>query len=216
MALQQLDRAAAARVDTAVTEAESKTSAEIVTILAEKSDTYLHVPYQGGLLGMALVVGVAVLVDWMRFGELPVMHVGYFVSLSIVGFLVGAMLARFDVFERWFAGDEIMRIETRERAHQLFVEHGLFRTSGRSAVLLYVSLFERMVVVLGDEACDQNLGQAFYDRVVDRMLSELQKGQLENAFVAGIQTAGEGLAQAFPKSAGDKNEIEDRLIVLGV
>jgi putative membrane protein len=203
-----------ASVDAAIAHAEKNTSGEIIAVLAERSSAYWHAPYEAGLWCAGIAILFATIGSLVSGHGWPLWYIGWYVAISVGGFLIGFFATRFDDIERLFADKAIMRAECEERAHRLFVEYGLFRTKARTGVLLYVSLFERTVIVLGDSAISAKLGPADYTMIVDGVIKFIQRGQLADGIIDGIDSLGTHLAAHFPKGENDENELPDKLYVL--
>lgn len=212
--MNELTPEAVARIDTVIAAAEARSDAEIVAVLAGRSGSYLHAFTIGGLCGSALAVGGAALVAWVTQGALPVWHVGWFTLLAVGGYVLGLLAARIDSVERMLAGDDIRLAQCTARARQVFVEAGVFRTKQRLGAMLYVSLFEHLVLVLGDETVTAKVGQEDFDAIVREVVAPLRAGEVERALHVGVERLGQLLARHFPRTPGDVNELPDRLLVL--
>lgn len=110
-------------------------------------------------------------------------------------------------FYRSFLG--IRRPHTALRAHveKLFMRKGFHRTQARNGVLLYVSLKERAVVVLGDIGIHARIEEGTWDQIVESLVLSARTGDLTAGIVAAVQKMGALLAQHFPPQAGRVNEL---------
>jgi putative membrane protein len=203
-----------ARVDAAIAEAEKNTSGEIIAVVAGRSSIYWHAPYEAGLWGAGIAITLATIGSLVAGYGWPHWHIGYYVGISVFGFLAGFFATRIDAIERIFADEAIMRAECEERAKSLFAEHGLFGTAGRTGVLLYVSLFEHNVIVLGDGGISAKMPPGTYSQVVDAVVKSIQDGKLAQGLIDGVRMLGAQLATHFPRAAEDVNELPDKLYVL--
>ena len=79
--------------------------------------------------------------------------------------------------------------------------------------MLFVSLFERRVIVLADEGIDAKVDAAFWEGVDAAVLDGIRRGSLRDGLVDGIRRVGEILEKDFPPPDDDVNEIPDRVIV---
>ena len=100
-----------------------------------------------------------------------------------------------------------------EQAFQEFYANGLHRTENETGVLLFVSLFERRVVVLADEGIDGKVEPGFWEGIDVAVLDEVRDGSLRNGLVEAVRRVGDRLSESFPWVEGDRNEIPDRVIV---
>ena len=204
-----------ARVDASIAEAEKTTSGEIVAVLAHRSSIYWHAPYESGIWGAGIAILLATAVSLVFWHEWPVWHIGWYVGITGAGFLAGFFLARLnDDVQRFFADEAIMKAECEEKAAQMFTQHRVYATAARTGVLLYVSLFEHMVIVLGDGTISEKLGPIEYQAIVASVISRIKQGALDQGLIDGIKMLGTHLTAHFPPSPNDINELPDKLYVI--
>lgn len=211
-----------ARIERAVVEAESKTSAEIVPVVATSSGRYDRAEDVVGLwLGLVLMALVWVLwpqpdrmtatwgLDWTRLG-LPA-----FVAAGLIGFVGGALVAgRMPWLRRLFTPRVQMRDEVNARARSVFFDDRVHRTQGATGILVYLSLYERTAVILADETAHRALGDGALNELCDRLTRGLSGGDPADAVCATIADLGERLAAPLPRAADDRDELPDALVVL--
>ena len=206
-ALSVLGADAQEKVRQAIRDAESRTVGEIVPVVVERSDHYPGTLWIAGLCTMLL--GSALLerhLPWAEPHWLLVCQLG----LGALGFLVASLLPD---LQRLFVTEARATEMANEQALQEFHLLGLRETRERTGVLLFVSLFEHRVVVLGDSGIHAKVGDAHWQRTKDAVLEGIARGSLAEGLVAGVRACGAVLAEHFPSTPGDRNEIADRLIV---
>ena len=81
-------------------------------------------------------------------------------------------------------------------------------------MVLYVSLFERMVCVLGDDAVAAELAAPDWESVRDAVLDGMARGDPAGGLRAGIATAGDLLKLRLPGRADDVDETHNTLRIL--
>lgn len=209
------------RINASVAAAESKTSAEIVPVVAAVSGRYDR---PEDIVGLWFAAGALALAWWLLpeharpgdWGSLPAW--AYLLSLMgsvVAGFVVGAAIgARVDWLRHLFTPSQQMRDEVTSRSRQVFFDSRVHHTAGRTGVLIYVSLFERMAAVLADDAVIEKLGQPALDALRDQLTAALRSQPLADALCGTLATTGERLATALPRAEGDINELPDALVVL--
>ena len=79
---------------------------------------------------------------------------------------------------------------------------------------MFVSLYERMAVVLGDRTVVESLGEKFPEMLCQNLTSGLQKYDVATAICNTIQQAAASLETALPRLAQDVNELPDTLVLL--
>jgi len=209
------------RINQAVATAESTTSVEIVPVVAAVSGRYDR---PEDIVGLWAAVG-ALTVTWSLlpadttpgdWGALPSWARMVFLLLSVVlGFVAGAVVgARVDWLRSLFTPPEQKRDEVLSRARQVFFDSRVHHTAGRTGLLIYVSLFERMASVLADGAVVEKLGQPALDELRDHLTAGLRARPLVDALCDTIAAAGPRLATVLPRLETDINELPDALVVL--
>lgn len=209
------------RINQAVAAAESQTSAEIVPVVAAVSGRYDR---PEDIVGLWLAVA-ALATAWSLlppegaagdWGAWPAdLRLAVLVVSTVAGFIIGAVVgAHVDWLRHLFTPSRQMRDEVLVRSRQVFFDSRVHHTAGRTGLLIYVSLFERMAAVLADEAVIERLGQPALDALRDQLTAALATRPLADALCETIAAAAPRLAAALPREAGDINELPDALVVL--
>jgi putative membrane protein len=186
--------------------AERRTRGEIVAVVLDESDAH---PQATWLAALTFVLAAAVLLA----GDASV-HPALLLPALLASGGLGYGLARtLPDFRRCFAGGARGEEMAEEQALQEFAGLGVHRTEGRTGILILVSLFERTVVVLGDDGIHARVGEEAWLETDRRILDGLRAGSLAAGLRAGIQSAGAVLAEHFPRAEVNPNELPDHLIV---
>lgn len=209
------------RIESAVSAAESKTCCEIVPVVATVSGRYDRAEDLVGLWCAVVGAVIAFLTlpghtDAGRWGGIPMW--GQIVLLGIVMllcFVAGAATAeRLHGLRRLFTPRQQMQEEVNLRARELFFDRRVHHTAGASGLLIFVSLYERMAVVLGDRSVVEALGQTFCEDLCQRLTTRLRSGDVAAAICDTIHHAATSLESALPRTEHDVNELPDTLVLL--
>jgi putative membrane protein len=193
----------------AIHRAEEMTSGEIVFAVAHASARYPQATYQGALAGAVTAAAV--------YLALPYTH---YISLLLLAQAIGfgvcyALFAR-GPWRRWFLGAAEMEARARQAAFAEFYASGLYRTRDANGVLIYLSCFERRVVVLGDRAIHEKMGDRWWDALRDTIIDGIRRGHARQGICAAVEMCGRALAEHFPHAADDRNELPDDVIDRGL
>ena len=210
------------RINQAVLQAESHTSAEIVPAVASSSGRYDRPEDIVGLwTGM-----IALAVVWFilpkgspepgSWGGIPVgLEVVALMAAVLVGFIAGAILgSQVGWLRRLFTPAKQMREEVFTRAREVFFDNRVHHTAGASGLLVYVSFFERMAAVIADQAVLEKLGQPALDQLCEQLTARLAAEGPTEAICHVLAAAGQRLAAVLPRAEDDVNELSDALVVL--
>ena len=100
------------------------------------------------------------------------------------------------------------------RAIMLFKTGGERRTIGRTGILIYLSMAEHRAEIVADEAITKVTTPETWGEAMTALLTEVKAGRPGDGIVAAVGIIGEVLAEHFPKTNEDTNEIPDKLIEL--
>ncbi len=98
-----------------------------------------------------------------------------------------------------------------ERGKTVFANLQMDATEEKNGVLFYLAVESRKFAVLGDIGIHERVGQEFWDRIRDAMVTEFKKGDFVAGLKFGVLTAGRELSDYFPRSPNDKNELPDAI-----
>lgn len=202
-----LSREELAHLKTAVALAEAKTSGEIVPVIAGRS---LHSHGFASFLGfMGLLSGTATAL-WMAHFHPFVFEVRYLLAFQALGLIAGFSLGRSGFVLRALAGQWLEQA-VQDAAKLAFLRYGLFNTKDRTGVLIFISVFERKVVILADKGINEKVSKDYWHIEVQKIIAGIREGRRGDAIASVIQEIGAKLAANFPRSGDDKNELSDRV-----
>lgn len=198
------------RIADAIRAAEARTDGEIYCVIARASDGYFAPAALMATLGM-LVVSLAVaygLEAWWLTIRLPHFVIAELLALVCVLALLWAL-----------PGLRIHMVPRRLRyraAHanaiKQFLARNVHRTTARTGVLIFVSIAERYAEVVADSGIDAKVGQHVWDGVVRDLTAHAGDDRLADGFVKSIEQVGAVLAEHFPVTSLDTNELDDHLV----
>jgi putative membrane protein len=202
-------------VRAAVREAEAGTSGEIVPFVVPASDPYLSAVWKGAAFGALcgpLLALAAFLLGggfWGLRGAVSLWMVLPAAAGAAAGYLLAAAVP---AVKRWLAGPAMLEARVRQRAGMAFLAEEVFKTRERTGILLFVSLFERRVVVLGDSGINRQVEAAHWESVVATVVEGIRTGRPGAGLAAGIRECGELLARfGVAIRPDDSNELADDL-----
>jgi putative membrane protein len=200
------------RIQAAVREVEKETSGEIVVMVVPESHDYPMAAVMGGLaFAFPLSVFSASFLGhlfWMGPRDMW-LFLGSFAPLF---FVFHALVKHVSSLRRFFVRQQDMEEEVKEGAHVQFFKHGLYRTREENGVLIYVSLFERRVWILGDRGINAVIPASFWKEAVDSILSGIRAGRPADGICEAVGKVGDILKNRFPIRCDDKNELADLIV----
>jgi putative membrane protein len=200
------------KIKSAVKEAEDKISGEIVPVFVEKSGFYSIASYRAAIAVGAFVFLLVIFFD--RY--LPALAIYdpllIFLTIALAG-LIGALAVQYiDVLKRIFVGQEHLDRATRQRAETAFLQEEVFNTRHRTGILIFISFFEREVIVIADRGISKVVEQKEWDKLVKGITQNIRMGKVVEGISESIKRCGEILLEkGFIKTPDDVNELRDDL-----
>lgn len=209
-------------ISAAVAEAEKKTAAEIVPVVATMSDRYERAEDLVGLGVAATSVAVVWTMfqsvkpgsDWDSGPDLTV-HVVYLLAVFAAGWVLGIVLAKmFPALKRLAVSRRTSLARVLIAAHHAFDSLHVKHTAGATGVVVYVSLFEHRVCVWADRSISEKIPETEWRDACAILTNALRDGKPREGFVEAIRKLGDVLAKHFPVQPKDVDELSNELRVL--
>lgn len=97
-----------------------------------------------------------------------------------------------------------------QQAIKVFKRLGMHKTAARSGVLVYVSVTDRKLAVIGDRGIHERLGEAYWRGLV-AAVRERMRQQSRDGLIHAIAEVGRELGRHFPRRPGDNKELSDQV-----
>jgi putative membrane protein len=196
------------RIEEAIAKAELETSGEIVPYVVGHSDPYPEAPWRAGALAGLFALCVFSVLNfatdlWLPFGIAEV------AVIAALAFAAGALaVLAFPPLKRLFVHPAALQQRVDERAAMAFLSEEVFKTRERTGILIFLSLFERRVRVMGDSGINAKVKQEEWDGVVRIMVEGMKSGTPAAALCDAIARCGDLLnARGVDIRPDDANEL---------
>lgn len=198
---QQLDQLASA-----VSKVEDKTDAELVTVLARASDSYLYIPTLWAALIALLTPGVLSFSPlWLGWFELIIVQASVFSGL--------ALLFRIPALRYRLVPAKVKKSRAEMTARRMFLEQGLHHTKGETGILIFVSEAEHYVEILVDRGISEKIDNQVWQNIINDFTAEVKAGAVLKGFETCIASVADVVSEVAPATE-EKNELPDRLVVI--
>jgi putative membrane protein len=200
----------------AVKTAEGHTAGEIVPYVVVRSDDYEIALWRGGLSVSLLVITLLLAARVFTSGWLDLRFAQ---TATLILFAQGlGMLAVYFIpgLKRFFAGRELLEQCVTQRAAQAFLAEEIFKTRDRTGILIFLSLFEHKVVVMGDAGINAKVQPEDWNEVVQIIVNGMRASAPGAGLIAAIQKCGELLQRkGVARRPDDTDELQDSLRMAG-
>ena len=214
------------KVSAAIAAAEAKSNGEIVAVATPLSDAYHDVALHWALVPLFAVLAWAAWrptaptwwYDFLLGGWTPEPTLSQLLTLlmffAALKFTVALLILKYMPLRLALTPGATKHRRVRRRAVTVFRAAAERRTEGRTGILIYLSMGERRAEIVADEAILKVTDEHTWGEAMAALLVEVRAGRPADGIVAAIERVGAVLAEHFPRSEGDVNEIPDKLIEL--
>jgi putative membrane protein len=222
----QISEADRARIGAAISAAEAGSDGEIVAVTTPLSDSYHDVALHWALVPLFAVLAWAAwrpsaLTWWYQFllgGWEPEPSMGQFLTLLLffaaLKFTVALLILKWMPLRLALTPAATKHRRVRRRAVTIFKAAAERRTENRAGILIYLSIAERRAEIVADEAITKVTTSDVWGEAMATLLADVREDRPGEGICAAIQQIGVVLAEHFPKTATNPNEIPDKLIEL--
>lgn len=201
-----LSKADSEAVAQAITAVERRTDAELVTVLARRSDSY---GYIATLWAAALALLTPGLLAFTPFWLDP----WQLLTTQWLIFIVLALVLRWPPLLYRLVPRYVRHWRAANMARRQFLEQNLHHTAGDSGLLIFVSEAEHYVEIIADRGISQRVPDAEWQAIIDRFTAAVRRGDVLNGFLGCIERCGELLGEHLP-ATHERNELPNHLILI--
>ena len=193
---------------------ETRTGVEFLSAVVGKCDTYPEIPWKAFAMGSVSSALVAAVVTFSQpqwpSGWTPLIHL---VWILAVGAAAALLTPFWPAFARFFLDRHRAESEARQYAQGLFLEHQLFQTDRRQAILLLIGMFEHQVIILADTGVSRLLPMENLEEIIAHLTHHLRQGNCYQALVEGVSRIEAELVRTGFKAGDDaRNQIDSELL----
>jgi putative membrane protein len=196
------------KVAHAIAEVERHTDAELVAVLARRSDRYTYIPLLWAAL-LALLTPTLLLLSplWLDAKTIAL--------IQLAVFTLAALLLSIPAFATRLIPKSVRYWRASNMARRQFLDNNLHNTRGETGVLIFVSEAERYVEIIADRGINAKVGREQWEGMVADFVAAVRRGETLQGFLSCIEACGVLLSRHVPVTAGrNENELSNRLIVL--
>ncbi len=195
------------QISEAIRMVERQSSAEIVTVISQRSDDYLFIPILWAALGALAVPALA-----MALGiALPLIQL---YGLQLLVFLLLVLIGRFERLTMALIPRSVKRKRAARAAREHFMTLQLHTTKKRAAIMLFVSEAEHYVEILTDIEVAKKIPDSEWEAIVQNFIDSVRAGETARGYLEAIGRSGELLTPHFPYDPEETDELPNHLILL--
>lgn len=201
-----------------ITDAETSTRAEIMTVIAKQSDGYRYIPILWAALlalsipGLYFLYSTLVNDGWIYPGT---EHPEHIYPIQVLAFLGLGMLFQIPAARLWMIPNLVKHQRAARHAREQFFLQNLHQTADRTGVLIFVSVAEHYVEIIVDSGISEKIDDREWQASIQAFIEDVRRGDIAQGFDRALDHCERVLAEHFPAdpaSAAKQNELPNHLI----
>ena len=194
------------KLEELVRDSEAKTDAEIVVVLARRSDSYLYAPSLVAAVAGMLVPFISIYWPfWLDTHELVLVQMSVFISL--------ATFFRIPALQRNLVPKRTKFFRASNLAMRHFLAQGVHTTKDNLGVMIFISEFERYIEIVVDYGVSERISEDVWAKAVNLAIPFLKQNKAFDALNRIIGDVGKILQDEFPITE-DKQELPNHVIMI--
>jgi len=188
-------------IEKAIAEAEQKTCAEIVTVIAPASDAY-----QSYIMLYGLVIGSIIstlLWKTKLVSAFPLLLLTQLATIAIFSYI--PWLRHFLLT---FIPRRIRNHRAAHRAYEEYLKISHYASATTPIVLLYISIIEHYTHIITSRLVREKVANTQWEEVINKLTGSIKNEGFQNSCVKAINNSVELLVPYFPAN-GEKNAISN-------
>ena len=184
-------------------ELEKVSTIEFVPVVISRSDSYITFRTIVALLAsiyVLLVTSAQSLRPWLEES-----------LFAVAAFLVVFALVSWEPILRRVLPKRLKNAAVVDEADAAFLHEEVFATRARTGVLVFISVFERSVFVIGDKGFSKVVDPNYWSDLGLRLADDFSVGSPGQSFFEVLDDMARNIAPKFPLTGDNPNELHDDL-----
>ncbi|MBU1055126.1 MAG: TPM domain-containing protein [Proteobacteria bacterium] len=221
-------------ISNSIMEAETNTSGEIAIMVLDSSDSYKEAEMLGAFVLSSFSALILEIIksyyiaikaaDWSynlsgfsahflaeAFGHTSIWT--YIPILFILYFPVKFIFSKYPKIKIPFLSTKRIDEAVKERAVRAFYEKGLYKTRDETGILIFISILEHRVWILGDKGINEKIAPEFWSKIAKELSEGIKRKEQGKAASHAIEECGKELAKYFPIKHDDTNELSNEVML---
>ena len=190
---------------------------EFVPMVAEKSSYTAHVFlisfFFTYLIGYGLFE-IAVYFLKSHLTDISTFHMMGLLVIFILSAFLSRSLSQFPSVQRFFIPSSERSRQVHEKAQLMFFKRGLHEIKSHNALLVYISMMEKMIVILPDDRAQIAQIQHLSEQSLKTLQSHFQNQKFEEGLVAVVKYLKGELEKTNPRTEVESNQYCNKVIWL--
>ncbi len=195
-------------IEIAIEKFESEIDFEFIPVIARKSSYVEHIQWIISLFLLLVFVGT---IDYF-FQDSYASKIPYFIAAPFLAILLGSLLDKSDVVDRFFISKHEQLRQVHDKAERIFFKKKLHESKSHNALLLFISVLERKIVLLPDPRMKIENIKQINEKILSKLQTSFKNDQYQQGLLDAIELLRSELIQKHKKTSETPNQFSNKLI----
>lgn len=209
-----IDKDDAKEISEAIIAQEEKTSGEIVAVLAAQSGSYRLLPLFVAAFIALLIPLILIYLPRYTEGQFLIWSAEKIYFIQLLCFVALALILSFRPLRYWIVPIYMKKKWAHAHALEQFAAQEMHTTSGRTGIMIFVSVAEHHAEIIGDMGIYEKIPAKEWDALVRQLALDIKNKKPKKGFITAINQSGAWLAEHFPPGSEPVDELVNHLIVI--
>lgn len=202
------------RIEAAIDDFEKEIDFEFIPVIAHQSSYVEHITWMISLIVLVVLIGgiEALFQTYLSDSWMP--HWPFYVAAPFISFVIGFVLDKSDRVDRFFISPRERSKQVHKAAELFFYRQRLHEVSTHNALMLYISIMERQIVLMPDPRHRFEGMEALAQQVLLKLQDSFKKADYETGLLQAIEHMQKTLAPRFKRTQVSTNNVPNKLIWL--
>ena len=210
--LNQIKKINTSRIEEAVADFEKALDFEFIPVISEKSSYVGHITWILSLLFVILFFGLIDLLFLTVFHDSWISREPFYVMIPFVAFVIGWLLDKSDVVDRFFIPKSERVRQVQEKAELIFFRKRMHELKSHNALMLYISVMERQIVLFPDPSMKFEKIKEINEQLIAVLQQSFKDSNYEEGIIQAIGFLKKSLMPHFSKGQETGNNFPNKLI----
>lgn len=176
------------QIEAAIADFESRLNFEFVPVIANKSSYVEHI---SRIISLLLLILFIALIDFIFSSQLHdswLSPVPFYFMSPLVSYFLGSVIDKSDTIDRFFISKKERIRQVQEHAELFFFRNQLHEVQSHNALLLYISVMERQIVLYHDRRISFDKMTSLNEELLQSLQKSFQNNDFEQGLLNCIQT----------------------------
>lgn len=208
------NRINAQKIEEAIADFENHIDFEFIPVIAKKSSYVEHISWVLSLLFLIFFMGLIDSIFATYLHDSYMSPLSFYIAAPFLAVLCGALLDKSDWVDRFFITKSERTRQVQEKAERIFYKHQLHELKSQNALILYISVMERQIVLFHDPRMKFEKMQQIDQELLNILQQSFKNRDFEVGILKAIAHLKSELLPYFPAKAEKKgqNNVPNKLI----